>query len=96
MKLIPDWLKTRICSLSYGLWLFDSKPSIRGLIEEKFGKMPCSGGNAGVRQGTIRRDDRALTPSYRVDPAPIKKGIYRNINGNQVHHGASLAAERLV
>jgi len=34
----------------------------------------------------------ALTPSYRVGPAPISKGTYRNINGNQATSWGLLAA----
>ena len=67
-------------------WMFDRPLDyIEGFIQKKFGKKPViaeanlkvlhSGYNYGM-------NIQQTTPQYIVHPAPIEKGIYRNINGN--------------
>src|SRR5690606_27423336 len=77
-------------------WLFDSKLKYtEDFIEEKFGKKPlvAEANSKVLRAGYYYGETiEALTPSYRVDPAPIRKGTYRNINGNQATAWGVLAA----
>jgi len=67
-------------------WMFDRPLDyIEGFIQKKFGKKPIiaeanlkvlhDGYNYGM-------NIQQATPQYIVHPAPIEKGIYRNINGN--------------
>jgi 2-oxoglutarate ferredoxin oxidoreductase subunit alpha len=67
-------------------WIFDRPLDyIEGFIQKKFGKKPViaeanlkvlhDGYNYGM-------NIQEATPQYIVHPAPIEKGIYRNINGN--------------
>ena len=77
-------------------WLFDSKLKYtEDFIEEKFGKKPlvAEANNIALRAGYYYAETiQALTPSYNVAPAPIAKGLYRNINGNQATAWGLLAA----
>lgn len=67
-------------------WMFDRPLDyIEGFIQQKFGKKPViaeanlkvlhDGYNYGM-------NIQQATPQYIVHPAPIEKGIYRNVNGN--------------
>ena len=77
-------------------WLFDSKLNYtEEFIEEKFGKKPliAEANSKVLRAGYYYAETiEALTPSYHVSPAPIAKGVYRNINGNQATAWGFLAA----
>ncbi len=77
-------------------WLFDSKLKYtEDFIEEKFGKKPlvAEANSKVLRAGYYYAETiEALTPSYHVSPAPIAKGTYRNINGNQATAWGLLAA----
>lgn len=77
-------------------WLFDSKLKYtEDFIEEKFGKKPlvAEANSKVLRAGYYYAETiEALTPSYKVSPAPIEKGTYRNINGNQATAWGFLAA----
>jgi 2-oxoglutarate ferredoxin oxidoreductase subunit alpha len=77
-------------------WLFDSKLKYtEEFIEEKFGKKPliAEANSRVLRAGYYYAETiEALTPSYHVSPAPIEKGVYRNINGNQATAWGLLAA----
>jgi 2-oxoglutarate ferredoxin oxidoreductase subunit alpha len=77
-------------------WLFDSKLKYtEDFIEEKFGKKPlvAEANSKVLRAGYYYAETiEALTPSYHVSPAPIAKGTYRNINGNQATAWGFLAA----
>jgi len=77
-------------------WLFDSKLKYtEDFIEEKFGKKPlvAEANSKVLRAGYYYAETvEALTPSYHVSPAPIEKGVYRNINGNQATAWGFLAA----
>ena len=77
-------------------WLFDSKLKYtEDFIEEKFGKKPlvAEANSKVLRAGYYYAETiEALTPSYHISPAPIAKGTYRNINGNQATAWGFLAA----
>ena len=77
-------------------WLFDSKLKYtEEFIEDKFGKKPliAEANSKVLRAGYYYAETiEALTPSYHVSPAPIEKGVYRNINGNQATAWGLLAA----
>ena len=77
-------------------FLFDSKLKYtEDFIEDKFGKKPlvAEANSKVLRAGHYYAETiEALTPSYRVSPAPIAKGTYRNINGNQATAWGFLAA----
>ncbi len=77
-------------------WLFDSKLNYtEEFIEDKFGKKPliAEANSKVLRAGYYYAETiEALTPSYHVNPAPIEKGTYRNINGNQATAWGLLAA----
>lgn len=80
-------------------WLFDSKLKYtEDFIEDKFGKKPlvAEANSKVLRAGYYYAETiEALTPSYHVSPAPIAKGTYRNINGNQaISWGLLAAAEK--
>ena len=77
-------------------WMFDRPLDyIEGFIQKKFGKKPViaeanlkvlhDGYNYGM-------NIQQATPQYIVHPAPIEKGIYRNINGNLATAWGLLAA----
>ena len=77
-------------------WLFDSKLKYtEDFIEDKFGKKPliAEANSKVLRAGYYYAETiEALTPSYHISPAPIEKGVYRNINGNQATAWGFLAA----
>lgn len=77
-------------------WLFDSKLKYtEDFIEEKFGKKPlvAEANSKVLRAGYYYAETiQAIAPSYRVSPANIEKGTYRNINGNQATAWGLLAA----
>ncbi len=77
-------------------WLFDSKLKYtEDFIEEKFGKKPsmAEANSKVLRAGYYYAETiQAIAPSYRVSPANIEKGTYRNINGNQATAWGFLAA----
>ncbi|MCI0523397.1 MAG: 2-oxoacid:acceptor oxidoreductase subunit alpha [Bacteroidales bacterium] len=77
-------------------WLFDSQLDYtEKFIDDKFGKKPvvAEANSKVLRAGYYYAETiEALTPSYRVLPAPIAKGVYRNINGNQATAWGFLAA----
>jgi 2-oxoglutarate ferredoxin oxidoreductase subunit alpha len=77
-------------------WMFDRPLDyIEGFIQKKFGKKPMiaeanlkvlhDGYNYGM-------NIQQATPQYMVHPAPIEKGIYRNINGNNATAWGFIAA----
>ncbi len=77
-------------------WMFDRPLDyIEGFIQKKFGKKPLiaeanlkvlhDGYNYGMNL-------QHATPQYIVHPAPIEKGIYRNINGNNATAWGFIAA----
>jgi 2-oxoglutarate ferredoxin oxidoreductase subunit alpha len=77
-------------------WLFDSKLKYtEEFIEEKFGKKPlvAEANSKVLRAGYYYAETiEALSPTYKISPAPIEKGVYRNINGNQATAWGFLAA----
>lgn len=77
-------------------WLFDSKLKYtEEFIEEKFGKKPlvAEANSKVLRAGYYYAETiEALSPTYKVGPAPIEKGVYRNISGNQATAWGFLAA----
>lgn len=77
-------------------WLFDSKLKYtEEFIEEKFGKKPlvAEANSKVLRAGYYYAETiEALSPTYKISPAPIEKGVYRNINGNQATAWGLLAA----
>lgn len=77
-------------------WIFDRPLDyIEGFIQKKFGKKPLiaeanlkvlhDGYNYGM-------NIQQTTPQYIVHPAPIEKGVYRNINGNNATAWGFIAA----
>lgn len=77
-------------------WIFDRPLNyIEGFIQKKFGKKPIiaeanlkvlhDGYNYGM-------NIQQTTPQYIVHPAPIEKGTYRNINGNNATAWGFIAA----
>ncbi|MBV5313910.1 MAG: 2-oxoacid:acceptor oxidoreductase subunit alpha [Prolixibacteraceae bacterium] len=77
-------------------WMFDRPLDyIEGFIQKKFGKKPViaeanlkvlhDGYNYGM-------NIQQATPQYIVHPAPIEKGLYRNINGNNATAWGFIAA----
>jgi 2-oxoglutarate ferredoxin oxidoreductase subunit alpha len=90
-------LKTKnMFALGMVYWLFDSKLKYtEDFIEDKFGKKPlvAEANSRVLRAGYYYAETiEALIPSYKVSPAPIEKGTYRNINGNQATAWGFLAA----
>lgn len=77
-------------------WLFNSQlKHTEDFIEEKFGKRPAmaEANSKVLRAGYYYGETiEAMTPSYRLGPAPIAKGTYRNISGNQATAWGLLAA----
>ncbi len=77
-------------------WMFDRPLDyIEGFIQKKFGKKPVIAEanltvlHAGYNYGM---NIQQMTPQYMVHPAPIEKGIYRNINGNNATAWGFIAA----
>jgi 2-oxoglutarate ferredoxin oxidoreductase subunit alpha len=77
-------------------WLFDSKLKYtEEFIEEKFGKKPlvAEANSKVLRAGYYYAETiEALSPTYKIGPAPIEKGVYRNISGNPATEWGLLAA----
>jgi 2-oxoglutarate ferredoxin oxidoreductase subunit alpha len=77
-------------------WLFNSRLKYtEDFIEEKFGKKPlvAEANSRVLRAGYYYAETiEALTPTYKVGPATIEEGLYRNINGNQATAWGFLAA----
>lgn len=77
-------------------WIFDRPLDyIEGFINKKFGKKPV------IAQANLKvlhdgynygMNIQQTTPQYIVHPAPIEKGIYRNINGNNATAWGFIAA----
>ncbi|MGM0375255.1 MAG: 2-oxoacid:acceptor oxidoreductase subunit alpha [Bacteroidota bacterium] len=86
-------------ALGLVFWLFNRPlENTEEILREKFSKKPkIAEANirvleAGYNYGLIIQ---AGTPSYHISPADIRKGIYRNLNGNQaIAWGFLLAAEK--
>lgn len=90
-------LKTKnMFALGMVYWLFNNRLKYtEEFIEEKFGKKPsvAEANSKVLRAGYYYAETiEALTPSYRVSPASITSGTYRNINGNQATAWGFLAA----
>jgi 2-oxoglutarate ferredoxin oxidoreductase subunit alpha len=80
-------------------WLFDRKLAYtEQFFEKKFGKNPeiVEANKIALRAGYYYAETiEALTPVYKVSPAKIEKGTYRNISGNTAAAmGFIAAAER--
>ncbi len=77
-------------------WLFDSSLKYtEEFIDEKFGRKPAvaEANRKVLRAGYYYGETcELLSPTYSVGPAPISKGVYRNINGNQATAWGLLAA----
>ncbi len=77
-------------------WLFDSSLKYtEEFIDEKFGRRPAvaEANRRVLRAGYYYGETcELLTPTYSVGPAPIAKGTYRNISGNQGTAWGLLAA----
>lgn len=77
-------------------WLFDRDLKYtEDYFEKKFSKRPniIEANKIILRAGyNYGETIEALTPTYRVGPAEIAKGTYRNINGNQATAWGLLAA----
>lgn len=86
-------------ALGLVFWLFNRPlENTEKILRDKFGKDPkIADANikvleAGYNYGVIIQ---AVTPSYHISPADIRKGTYRNINGNRaIAWGFLLAAEK--
>ena len=86
-------------ALGLVFWLFNRPlENTEEILQEKFSHKPkIAEANirvleAGYNYGVIIQ---AGTPSYHISPADIRKGIYRNLNGNQaIAWGFLLAAEK--
>ncbi|WP_291855664.1 2-oxoacid:acceptor oxidoreductase subunit alpha [Marinilabilia sp.] len=86
-------------ALGLVFWLFNRPlENTEKILKEKFGKNPqIAEANirvleAGYNYGVIIQ---AGTPSYHISPADIRKGTYRNLNGNKaIAWGFLLAAEK--
>ncbi len=91
-------LKTKnMFALGMLYWLFDSQLAYtEDYVDEKFGgKKPlvAEANKIVLRAGYYYAETiEALTPSFKVNPAPIAKGTYRNINGNTATAWGLLAA----
>ncbi|HUW93138.1 MAG TPA: 2-oxoacid:acceptor oxidoreductase subunit alpha [Bacteroidales bacterium] len=91
-------LKTKnMFALGMLYWLFDSQLAYtEGYVDEKFGsKKPlvAEANKIVLRAGYYYAETiEALTPSFKVNPAPIAKGTYRNISGNTATAWGLLAA----
>ncbi|HSO78484.1 MAG TPA: 2-oxoacid:acceptor oxidoreductase subunit alpha, partial [Bacteroidales bacterium] len=91
-------LKTKnMFALGMLYWLFDSQLTYtEEYVDDKFGgKKPlvAEANKIVLRAGYYYAETiEALTPSFKVNPAPIAKGTYRNINGNTATAWGLLAA----
>ena len=91
-------LKTKnMFALGMVFWLFDSQLDYtETYIDEKFGKkkpLVAEANKIVLKAGYFYAETiEALTPSYKVRPAPIAKGTYRNISGNTATAWGLLAA----
>ena len=91
-------LKTKnMFALGMLYWLFDSELKYtEDYVDDKFGgKKPlvAEANKIVLRAGYYYAETiEALTPSFKVNPAPIAKGTYRNINGNTATAWGLLAA----
>lgn len=91
-------LKTKnMFALGMLYWLFDSQLTYtEDYVDDKFGgKKPlvAAANKIVLRAGYYYAETiEALTPSFKVNPAPIAKGTYRNINGNTATAWGLLAA----
>src|SRR5512133_3244298 len=99
MELDPKTvLKTKnMFALGMLYWLFDSQLTYtEDYVDEKFGgKKPlvAEANKIVLRAGYYYAETiEALTPSFKVNPAPIAKGTYRNISGNTATAWGLLAA----
>ncbi len=78
-------------------WMFDRPLDyIEGFIQKKFGKkspLVAEANLAVLHSGyNYGMNLQHMTPQYIVHPAPIEKGIYRNINGNNATAWGFIAA----
>lgn len=77
-------------------WLFDRKLSYtEQYFEKKFSKRPeiAEANKIALRAGYYYAETiEALNPVIKIEPAPIAKGTYRNINGNTATAWGLLAA----
>ncbi len=77
-------------------WIFDRPLDyIEGFIQKKFGKKPiiAEANLKALHDGyNYGMNIQQSTPQYIVHPAPIEKGIYRNINGNNATAWGFIAA----
>lgn len=77
-------------------WLFNRDLEYtEKFISDKFKKRPAiiEANNTILHAGyNYAETIEALTPTYKVKPAEIEKGIYRNVNGNQAAAWGLLAA----
>lgn len=77
-------------------WMFDRKLDYtEQFFEKKFGKNPgvVEANRIALRAGYYYAETiEALVPVYKVSPAKIEKGTYRNINGNQAAAMGFIAA----
>lgn len=80
-------------------WLFNRPiEHTQTFIRKKFGKKPeIMAANLQVLQAGFNYGEnlQLVTPSYHISPSEIRKGIYRNLNGNKATAwGLLLAAEK--
>lgn len=77
-------------------WLFDRKLNYtEAFFDKKFHHKPkiAQANKVALRAGYYYAETiEALTPVYKILPAPIAKGKYRNINGNQATAWGFIAA----
>ena len=76
-------------------WLFNRDLSFTDeFLEEKFKKAPLivEANKKVLRAGYYHAETIQAMPTYRVSPASISKGKYRNINGNQATTWGLIAA----
>lgn len=77
-------------------WLFDRKLSYtEQYFEKKFSKRPeiAEANKIALRAGYYYAETiEALNPVIKIEPAPIAKGVYRNINGNTATAWGLIAA----
>ncbi|HUX94351.1 MAG TPA: 2-oxoacid:acceptor oxidoreductase subunit alpha [Bacteroidales bacterium] len=77
-------------------WLFDRKLDYtEAFFDRKFIHKPgiAQANKIALRAGYYYAETiQALRPVYRINPAPIAKGTYRNINGNQATAWGFIAA----
>jgi 2-oxoglutarate/2-oxoacid ferredoxin oxidoreductase subunit alpha len=77
-------------------WLFDRKLDYtEKYFEKKFKNKPgmAEANKVALRAGYYYAETiEALSPTYKINPAPISKGTYRNINGNTATAWGLMAA----